>query len=167
MQPGSTQDQGSTRSARIRCSLRTADAATADRGTRHRDATRSPGLPGGWAAALGPSRLAARCLVAASIGLAGGTALGDDRVPAEFRGADLALGERLIRENKCSECHIRRVGGDGNAIYRPAGRISRPAALLAMVEMCNTELKLQLFPEDVQAMAAVLQRDHYRFKATP
>ena len=88
-------------------------------------------------------------------------------VPAEFRGADLALGERLIRENKCSECHIRRVGGDGNAIYRPTGRISRPAALLAMVEMCNTELKLQLFPEDVQAMAAVLQRDHYRFKAQP
>jgi hypothetical protein len=126
MQPGSTQDQGSTRSARIRCSLRTADAATADRGTRHRDATRSPGLPGGWAAALGPSRLAARCLVAASIGLAGGTALGDDRVPAEFRGADLALGERLIRENKCSECHIRRVGGDGNAIYRP-DRPDQPA----------------------------------------
>jgi hypothetical protein len=109
----------------------------------------------------------ARCLIAASVGLAGTAALADSSVPAEFRGADLALGERLIRENKCSECHIRRVGGDGTAIYRPAGRISRPTALLAMVEMCNTELKLQLFPEDVQAMAAVLQRDHYRFKAAP
>ena len=109
----------------------------------------------------------ARCLIAASMGLVGTAALADTSVPAEFRGADLALGERLIRENKCSECHIRRVGGDGTAIYRPAGRISRPTALLAMVEMCNTELKLQLFPEDVQAMAAVLQRDHYRFKAAP
>jgi hypothetical protein len=94
-----------------------------------------------------------------------GPARADDRVPAEFRGADLPLGEKLIRENACSECHARRVGGDGSAIYRPAGRISRPSALLTMVELCNTELKLQLFPEDVQAIAAVLQRDHYRFKA--
>ena len=121
----------------------------------------------GRAAPFRPLRRAAHGLIAATIGLASTTALADNNVPAEFRGADLALGERLIRENKCSECHIRRVGGDGNAIYRPTGRISRPAALLAMVEMCNTELKLQLFPEDVQAMAAVLQRDHYRFKATP
>ena len=90
-----------------------------------------------------------------------------DPVPAEFRGADLALGEKLMREHRCSECHGRKVGGDGSAIYRPTGRISRPAALLSMVEMCNTELKLQLFPEDVQAIAAVLQRDHYRFKPTP
>ena len=96
-----------------------------------------------------------------------GAAAAAESTPAEFRGADLALGERLIREHRCSECHARRVGGDGSAIYRPAGRISRPAALLSMVEMCNTELKLQLFPEDVQAMAAVLQRDHYRFKSRP
>lgn len=84
--------------------------------------------------------------------------------PAEFLGADLALGERLIKDLACSECHARRVGGDGNAIYRPAGRISRPSALLSMVEVCNTELRLQLFPEDVAAIAAVLNRDHYRFK---
>lgn len=77
--------------------------------------------------------------------------------------ADLALGEKLIRENACSACHARKVGGDGSAIYRPQGRISRPAALLSMVEMCSTELKLGLFPEDVMAVAAVLQRDHYRF----
>jgi hypothetical protein len=32
-----------------------------------------------------------------------------------------------------------------------------------MVEMCNTELKLQLFPEEVTAISAVLERDHYRF----
>jgi hypothetical protein len=33
-----------------------------------------------------------------------------------------------------------------------------------MVERCNTELNLQLFPDDVAAVAAVLQRDHYHFK---
>jgi len=32
------------------------------------------------------------------------------------------------------------------------------------VEQCNTELKLQLFPQEVTAVAAVLNRDFYRFK---
>lgn len=84
--------------------------------------------------------------------------------PAEFRDADLALGDRLLKEHRCAGCHVQKFGGDGSAIYRPAGRINRPAALVAMVERCNTELGLQLFPEDVTAIAAVLQRDHYRFK---
>ena len=77
--------------------------------------------------------------------------------------ADLALGAKLIQEHKCSACHVSKVGGDGSAIYRPKGRIGTPNALLAMVEMCSTELNLGLFPEDVMAVAAVLQRDHYRF----
>lgn len=29
--------------------------------------------------------------------------------------------------------------------------------------MCNTELNLGMFPEEVTSVAAVLQRDHYRF----
>ncbi len=81
-----------------------------------------------------------------------------------FRDADLALGRRLIQEHRCSECHARRVGGDGSDIYNPKGRISTPGALRGMVELCNTEMNLGLFPEEVTAIAAVLQRDHYRFK---
>ncbi len=85
-------------------------------------------------------------------------------VPEIFRDADLALGEKLIRENKCSECHIRNVGGDGLSLYNPKGRISTPGALRGMVDYCSTQLNLGLFPEEVTAIAAVLQRDHYRFK---
>ena len=44
-----------------------------------------------------------------------------EALPEIFVGADLALGERLIREHRCAECHVRRVGGDGSAIYRPQG----------------------------------------------
>ena len=84
--------------------------------------------------------------------------------PALFKGADLKLGEQLIAEHKCSACHARRVGGDGHAIYKPAGRINTPAFLRGMVEQCNTELNLGMFPEDVTAVAAVLNRDHYKFK---
>lgn len=84
--------------------------------------------------------------------------------PAEFVGADLALGERLIQEHRCSECHTRKVGGDGSGIFRPQGRINSPGFLRGMVEQCNTELNLGLFPEEVTAIAAVLNRDHYKFK---
>jgi len=81
--------------------------------------------------------------------------------------ADLKLGAQLIAEHKCSACHVQKVGGVGSAIYRPKGRINTPAALLSMVQRCSTELNLQLFPEDVASIAAVLQRDHYRFPAQP
>lgn len=84
--------------------------------------------------------------------------------PAMFKGADLKLGEKLIAENKCVACHQQKVGGDGSAIYKPAGRINAPGFLRGMVEQCNTELNLGLFPEEVNAVAAVLNRDHYRFK---
>lgn len=83
-----------------------------------------------------------------------------------FKDADLPLGERLIAENRCNECHVRKVGGTGAAIYRPQGRINSPSALRGMVDLCSTELKLSLFPEEVTAVAAVLQRDHYRFGIT-
>jgi hypothetical protein len=81
-----------------------------------------------------------------------------------FRDADIPLGEKLIAENKCAECHIRKFGGNGTSIYRPQGRINTAGFLRGMVEQCNTELKLQLFPEEVTAIAAVLNRDFYRFK---
>jgi hypothetical protein len=59
---------------------------------------------------------------------------------------------------------VRKVGGDGSAIYRPKGRINTPGLLRGMVEQCNTELNLGMFPEEVSSVAAVLNRDHYKFK---
>ena len=100
-------------------------------------------------------------LLLAGVGAVGWTQT--PAVPAIFRGADLALGSRLIKEHRCSECHARRVGGDGSDLYNPKGRIASPGALRGMVELCNTEMNLGLFPEEVTAVAAVLQRDHYRF----
>ena len=84
--------------------------------------------------------------------------------PAIFQGADLKLGQQLIDNNKCVECHASKVPGDGSAIYKPKGRINAPGLLRGMVEQCNTELNMGLFPEEVNAVAAVLNRDHYKFK---
>jgi len=81
-----------------------------------------------------------------------------------FADADLQLGQSLMVQNKCNSCHARKVGGDGSAIFRPQGRISSPSFLRGMVEMCNTDLSLGLFPDEVNAIAAVLNRDHYKFK---
>lgn len=81
-----------------------------------------------------------------------------------FKGADLALGAQLIKDKACAECHRSKFGGDGSSVFRPAGRINSPGFLRGMVEQCNTELNLGLFPDEVTAIAAVLNRDHYRFK---
>jgi hypothetical protein len=94
----------------------------------------------------------------------GQTATATATAAAIFKGADLALGSQLIEEKACTACHVRQVGGDGSAIFRPKGRISTPGYLRGMVEQCNTELNLGMFPEEVNAVAAVLNRDHYRFK---
>lgn len=84
--------------------------------------------------------------------------------PAIFKDADYPLGEKLISESKCVACHASKVSGDGSAIYKPQGRINNAALLRGMVEQCNTQLNLGMFPEDVTSVAAVLNRDHYKFK---
>ena len=102
-------------------------------------------------------------LAAAALALAFSAPALTQTVPDIFKDADLPLGKKLIADHKCEACHARREGGDGSAIYKPQGRINNPGALRGMVDYCSTELNLGLFPEEVTAMAAVLQRDHYRF----
>ncbi len=99
----------------------------------------------------------------AALGLAVATGLVPAQAAGPFQDADLALGERLIAEHRCAACHQRKVGGDGSAIYRPKGRIGTAERLRSMVEYCNTDLGLSLFPDEVNAIAAVLNRDHYRY----
>ncbi len=84
--------------------------------------------------------------------------------PAIYQGADLKLGQKLIADNQCVACHQKKVGGDGSAIYKPAGRINNAGLLRGMVEQCNTEMNLSLFPDEVTAVAAVLNRDYYHFR---
>ena len=108
-----------------------------------------------------------RRLAAASLLLLGGTlAMGSAQAQGAeiFQGADLALGQKLIADSQCVACHISKLGGDGSKMYKPAGRINNAGLLRGMVEMCNTTMNLGLFPEEVTAVSAVLNRDHYKFK---
>jgi len=122
--------------------------------------SRSPRRGAGTAAATAAVALAALLVAATAPAVRAAAA---PKAAELFRDADLALGEQLIREHRCTECHVRKFGGDGSAIYRPKGRISTPGFLRGMVEQCNTEMNLGMFPDEVTSVAAVLNRDHYRF----
>ena len=41
--------------------------------------------------------------------------------------------------------------------------MKNPEQLLSQVQLCNTDLNLQYFPEDEENVAAYLDRDYYRF----
>lgn len=128
------------------------------------DSSASDGLT---ARAASGARALRRSALAATLSACAATGHAASPQADLFAGADLELGRRLIQEHRCDACHVRKVGGDGSAMYRPAGRINTPGALRGMVDHCSTELNLGLFPEEVTAVAAVLQRDHYRFGLPP
>lgn len=77
---------------------------------------------------------------------------------------ELRLGAQLITEHRCAECHARKVGGDGSSVYRPGMRLNDQGQLRGMVEQCNTELNMGMFPEEVAAVARVLNQRYYRFR---
>ena len=48
-----------------------------------------------------------------------GTSLTHAQQHALFQDADLKVGEKLLAENQCNECHIRRVGGGRQRHLQP------------------------------------------------
>ena len=96
------------------------------------------------------------------IAFGGFPALGFAQTPEIFKGADLKLGTQLIAEHQCNSCHARKVGGDGTAMYKPAGRSNTAGGLRGGVEMGNPDRTLGLFPEDVTAIAATLNQSYYK-----
>ncbi|MBL8523226.1 MAG: hypothetical protein JNN20_06035 [Betaproteobacteria bacterium] len=84
---------------------------------------------------------------------------------AKVEQAILDSGKKLIADSKCEACHVKKVGGDGSAIYtRTDRRVTAKSKLLPQVERCSSELNLGLFPDDEAAIAAYLNATHYKFK---
>lgn len=79
--------------------------------------------------------------------------------------ADINNGKTL-HQAKCYQCHAEKSGlGNGDIIYTRADRkVKDPARLKFMVKMCNTELRLDLFPEDEADLVAYLNQQFYKFK---
>lgn len=81
--------------------------------------------------------------------------------------ADTALKNgKLIEETKCYACHAKKSGfGNGDMIYtRNDRKVESYSRLKAMVAICNSELRLDLFPEDETDVAQYLNHQFYRFK---
>ena len=81
--------------------------------------------------------------------------------------ADPAEGRKLIEEKKCETCHNNKTMGDAKAIYlRKDRRVTSFEKLKAQVALCNSELNLQLFPDDEEHIVAYLDDTYYRFKSS-
>jgi hypothetical protein len=82
-----------------------------------------------------------------------------------YASPDLANGKK-IDQQKCYACHAKKSGfGNGDMIYtRSDGKVKNLPGLKSMVAMCNTELRLDLFPDDEADVVAFLNKQFYKFK---
>lgn len=77
---------------------------------------------------------------------------------------DPKLGKKVL-EAKCSGCHVARFGGDGSGVFTRSGRkASSTQSLLAWVQRCNANAKLDLKGEEEESVAAYLNEAYYKFK---
>jgi hypothetical protein len=78
---------------------------------------------------------------------------------------DVANGKK-IDQQQCYACHAKKSGfGNGDMIYtRSDSRVKNLGNLKSMVARCNTELRLDLFPEDEADVVAFLNKQFYKFK---
>jgi mono/diheme cytochrome c family protein len=106
-----------------------------------------------------------RCILHSSFALAFGILISATAFAADTHSASLNRGKALHAE-KCAACHAQRSGlGDGDLLYTRSDRkANNPKQLDAMVARCNTELRLDLFPEDETDVAAFLTKNFYKFK---
>jgi hypothetical protein len=80
--------------------------------------------------------------------------------------ADPAEGRKLVEEKRCENCHHNQTMGDAKAVYlRKDRRVTSMEKLKSQVAVCNSELKLQLFPEDEEHIVAYLNDTYYHFGA--
>jgi len=82
-----------------------------------------------------------------------------------YAAPDLANGKQ-IDQQKCYACHAKKSGfGNGDMIYtRSDSKVKSIANLKRMVSLCNSELRLDLFPEDEADVIAYLNQQFYKFK---
>ena len=76
-------------------------------------------------------------------------------IPPAGMAADAATGKKLVEEKHCETCHHNKTMGDAKAVYlRKDRKVTSLAKLKAQVALCNSELNLQLFPEDEDHIVA-------------
>ena len=86
-------------------------------------------------------------------------------LPAAALAADPAEGKKLVAEKKCETCHHNKTMGEASAVYlRKDRKVTSLEKLKAQVAACNSELGLQLFPDEEEHIVAFLNQAYYKFK---
>jgi cytochrome c2 len=99
-----------------------------------------------------------RCFATLFAALALGTA-------TAYAAGDPAAGRKLVEEKKCEACHHNKTLGDAKAVYlRKDRKVTSREKLAAQVARCNSELNLQLFPDEEEHIVAFLNDTYYKFK---
>ena len=79
---------------------------------------------------------------------------------------DPVQGQKLVAEKKCETCHHNKTLGDAKAVYlRKDRKVTSLEKLKAQVAACNSELNLQLFPDEEEHIVAHLDKTYYKFSA--
>jgi len=85
--------------------------------------------------------------------------------PLFANAGDPAEGKKLVVERKCENCHHNKTHGDATAVYlRKDRKVTSIEKLKAQVAACNSELGLQLFPDEEEHIVAYLNESYYKFK---
>ena len=79
--------------------------------------------------------------------------------------ADVNSEGAVLHQEKCATCHQNKVAtGDGNALYlRSDRKVKSLRQLASQIGLCNTELRLDLFPEDELELVKYLNQQFYHF----
>ena len=79
--------------------------------------------------------------------------------------ADVDAGKRLVEEKRCEICHHDKTLGEAKAIYlRKDRKVTTLEKLKAQVALCNSELNLQMFPDEEEQVADYLDATYYKFR---
>ena len=85
-------------------------------------------------------------------------------LPFAAAAADAEKGRKLVEEKKCEGCHHNKTMGDARAVYlRKDRKVTSLEKLKAQVAVCNSELNLQMFPDEEESVVAYLNEAYYKF----
>jgi hypothetical protein len=81
-----------------------------------------------------------------------------------YAAGDVAEGRKLVAEKQCETCHSSKTPSDAKAVYtRKDRKVTSLGKLQAQVALCNSQLNLQMFPDEEEHVVAFLNAEYYHF----
>lgn len=91
--------------------------------------------------------------------------VGSTAQAAPFASGSAEAGKQLFNKHNCNSCHVKMVGGDGNAVFtRPEHKVRNAGQLVQQMSMCSANTGIQLSAQDEQNIGAYLNQRFYKFK---